>query len=274
MRVSLFLLCFAQAGDALSVDNLLASLKQDWRKVGFEPRLSAPWGQRMIQVQMALAYCSTFFGKISGEQWINGTAVYIASRLGDFSKFQVPFVFDNIATLKLLNYFALAAEGSLWTLIWFKETRYWVLLLGVLLHLGIDWSMVIPVFEYLFIAAYILFVEPDDLRKVMDAIKSRLSNIYGAPALLAYDGRCLDCVCVAGTMHRLDIFGRFKLTDINDLAETIKSNHTLAVKQQDTWLTGFAAFRALVTRAPLFWQLCLCSIYLAWLSFLPSSMIY
>ena len=70
-------------------------------------------------------------------------------------------------------------ELSLWTLIWFKEFRYWVLAAGVLLHLGIDWSMNIPLFEYIMIASYIVFIDASDIKRALEALKECASKSLG-----------------------------------------------------------------------------------------------
>src|SRR5262249_37499615 len=42
LRITCMILAFSNAGDALSVDNLIRNFKKDWRVVGFANQLSAP----------------------------------------------------------------------------------------------------------------------------------------------------------------------------------------------------------------------------------------
>jgi hypothetical protein len=157
--VSIFL-TFSHAGDALSVDQILK------RRAGAanDQALYSPWGQRMIQVQVAIVYLASFLCKISGKQWLDGTAVYYATRLDDMLRFPAPFIFDNIWCCKLLSWYTLVIEFGMWALVWFKRVRYFFLAGVLVLHLGIEMAINLPIFEWAFIAALVTFVEPDDLR--------------------------------------------------------------------------------------------------------------
>jgi hypothetical protein len=168
MRLMSFCLMFTHCGEMLSVDS--------WWKRKHHPEsvktAYAPWGQRMLQIQLALSYWGASVAKIGGNQWIDGTAVYYSSHLQDFTRLPVGHLFDSLAMCQFLSWSTLLIETALWLLIWFKEIRYWVLLAGLLLHLGIDYSMTLPIFEMEFIAAYILFVEPEDILRMGKWLRS------------------------------------------------------------------------------------------------------
>jgi hypothetical protein len=168
MRLLAFGLMFSRCGEMLSVDSW-------WKRKHHPEQLKAvypPWGQRMIQIQVALAYWGASVAKISGNQWIDGTAVYYSSRLEDFTRLPVGPLFGTLVACQFFSWSTLVIETSLWTLIWFKECRYWVLLAGVLLHIGIDYTMTLPIFEMLFVASYVTFVEPDDLVRLGRWVKT------------------------------------------------------------------------------------------------------
>jgi hypothetical protein len=177
-RVALFLLCFTRAGDGLSVDSYLKNRKNDWRKAVFDPVPVAPWAQRMLQVQMALAYISTGLLKINSPVWFYGNGCYLATRLSDFVKLPVPEIFEHRIPLYILNWFTILIEFAAGTLIWVKEIKYWIILLGVILHLGIDWALNIPVFEFAFMSMYILFVEPKDIKRLGRWFKLFIERIF------------------------------------------------------------------------------------------------
>jgi len=171
LRITGFLLMFAPCGAAISVDRMRRIRKGIQSP---EPTLHSPWAQRLIQIQLAIAYFSTFYWKTQGSMWIDGTALYYVSRLSEFQRFPVPFLFENLWLIKLATWFTLLAEFALGVLVWIKEFRYYVLAAGVLLHLGIEWSMNIPLFEWIFIAAYITFIEPAHLDKSWQWLRRRL----------------------------------------------------------------------------------------------------
>jgi len=84
LRVAGFFLIFAPAGAALSLDRLIRVRK------GLEgPEISprAPWAQRMIQFELALLYLVSFWWKMKGHTWLNGTALYYVTHLHSIKRF-------------------------------------------------------------------------------------------------------------------------------------------------------------------------------------------
>jgi hypothetical protein len=94
--------------------------------------------------------------------------------LDEFHRFPVPSLFLRPTMLKLGSWMALALEFSLGVLIWIKELRYILLSLGVLFHLWLEYSLNIPMFEWDVLAAYVLFIEPDDLTRAWKWVRGRL----------------------------------------------------------------------------------------------------
>jgi len=171
LRMTSLFLALSPCGEAWSVDNLIK------RKRGIPTQpIQNPWAWRMIQLQLAIAYCDTFWCKIIGEQWQSGTAVYFATRLDDMYRFDIPFLFDSIWFCKFLTWSTLVIEFSMWTFVWFREIRYWVLLAALGLHLGIDLAMNLPVFEWAFIACLVTFIYPEDLERWKDWLMAMLAR--------------------------------------------------------------------------------------------------
>jgi hypothetical protein len=117
-------------------------------------------GAARVQFELALLYFSSFCWKVQGAPWIQGTALYYVYHLDEFHRFPVPSLFLRPTMLKLGTWLALALEFSLGVLIWIKELRYFILALGVLFHLWLEYSLNIPMFEWDVLAAYVLFIEP------------------------------------------------------------------------------------------------------------------
>ncbi|HXQ38797.1 MAG TPA: HTTM domain-containing protein [Anaerolineales bacterium] len=170
LRLAGFFLIFAPAGAALSVDRLIR-IRRGKEGGSILPR--SPWAQRMIQFELALLYFSSFCWKVQGAPWIQGTALYYVYHLDEFHRFPVPSIFLRPAVLKLGTWMALALEFSLGVLIWIKEFRYFILALGVFFHLWLEYSLNIPMFEWDVLAAYVLFIEPDDLARAWSWIRGR-----------------------------------------------------------------------------------------------------
>jgi predicted DCC family thiol-disulfide oxidoreductase YuxK len=218
----------------------------------------------LIAIQVALVYLYTFAWKALGPMWLSGIAVYYTSRLVEFWRFPVPYVFEHLATIKLWTWGTLLVEFALGVLVWVKELRYWVLLSGVLLHLGIDYSMNIPLFAPIMISSYLTFVDPEDLERFFARIRRWFAPLIGreAEVPVLYDGKCSFCIRSVEVLSSLDIFRRLKLVD-NRAAENKKlfpgfdkeraDRELLVRKNGGGWLGGFDACRFLARYLPLLW---------------------
>ncbi|MBX9722200.1 MAG: hypothetical protein K2X81_12445, partial [Candidatus Obscuribacterales bacterium] len=75
-------------------------------------------------------------------------------------------------------WYTLVIEFAMWTFVWFRETRYYILIGTLFLHLGIDVAINLPVFEWAFIAGLAAFIYPDDLDQIktwlITTVRSRI----------------------------------------------------------------------------------------------------
>lgn len=173
LRVAGFFLMFAPAGAALSIDRLI---RIRTGREGPEIPPKPPWAQRMIQFEMAILYFSTFWWKSLGAEWVNGTALFYVYHLDEFRRFPLPAWVMLPAMVRLGTWVTLAVEFSLGTLVWFKELRYWVLSLGVVLHLVLEYSLNIPLFQWVILSSYVLFIDPADLARFGGWVSGRIAK--------------------------------------------------------------------------------------------------
>jgi hypothetical protein len=167
MRVAGFFLIFAPAGAAFSIDRLLRIRDG---KEGSQPPLHSPWAQRMIQIELALVYFSSFCWKLKGQPWTHGTALFYVYHLESLRRFPLPAWFFHPMVLRLGTWFALVFEFSMGTLIWVKQLRYPLLAVGVAFHLWLEYSLNIQLFQWDILSAYILFIDPADLTRMWNWI--------------------------------------------------------------------------------------------------------
>lgn len=158
MRCMLFLMMFAPSHVKYSFDAFL-SRRKDGPYQTDVPILTI----RLMQLQFSLVYLATTLFKLKGYDWVDGTAVYYTSRLVNFQRVVLPFVFDYPSLVKFATWSALFIEFAMGSLVWIKELRIWVLLSGVILHLFIEVSMSIGFFEWVMIAGYVLFLDQKEL---------------------------------------------------------------------------------------------------------------
>jgi len=157
LRNLAFLMMFAPSGRALSLDRVLR------RRRGREapgPALIVPWAQRLLQIQVCVMYLSTVLWKISGPMWIDGTAVYYSLGLEEFAHYPIPDFMHTLFFSRLATWGTLLVEGSLATLIWVPRLRPYVLCCGLALHLGLEYAMNIPIFQWAALSTYCLFLDP------------------------------------------------------------------------------------------------------------------
>jgi len=211
MSMTGFFLMFAPAGGALSVDRL----RRIWAgQEGPEVPVYSPWAQRMIQVQMSIGYLSTFGVKMIGKTWRNGTAIYYVLRLNNFRRFPVPFANRFIVT-KLMTWGTLVIEFSAGFLVWFRALRYTVLLAAFLLHMSIEYSMNLPIFEWIMVSTYVTFIYPEDLSKAWAWISERFGPRLGTMATVVYDGASTSSLRTVNTLRALDVFHRVRFIDLH-----------------------------------------------------------
>jgi hypothetical protein len=171
LRLAGFFLIFAPAGAALSLDRVIR-IRRGKESRTIQPR--SPWAQRMIQIQLSFMYLVAFMVKVKGAPWLQGTALFYVYHLDEFKRFPIPAWFFHPIVLKLGTWSALALEFSLGVLIWVKELRYYLLALGLLFHLWLEYSLNIPLFQWDILSAYVLFIDAGDISRVWSTIRTRL----------------------------------------------------------------------------------------------------
>lgn len=167
MRAITLLLICSPCGHSFSLDSLLGRYFENYRQKKTWP----VWALRLIQIQISVVYLWTVWHKLKGETWLDGTAVYYATRIEGLTNFPVPFLLDSPIFIRLATWGALLVEFSLGALVWVKPLRKPVIILGILFHLGIEYTMSIPFFELSMIVLLINFFTPEELKSFVVKIK-------------------------------------------------------------------------------------------------------
>jgi hypothetical protein len=168
MRVTTFLMIFTPCGHSLSIDSLRSGRKE----------MAPVWGQRLLQIQLSVVYLWTVWHKLKGETWYDGTAVYYATRIDSLKNFTLPFIMDSIVFLKFSTWATLIIEGALGSLIWFRECRKWLIGMGIFFHLGIEYLMSIPFFEWLMIVLLLNFVRSEEFQNCLTTMVILINNRF------------------------------------------------------------------------------------------------
>ena len=127
VRIEALFLAISPCGAALSIDQR--------RRTGsfWSAQTRANWPIRLFQVQLSLIYLAAARWKLSGETWLNGTAVSYALRVEDMQRVPLPhwFVTDPLA-MNVVTWGAIAIELAVGILVWFPRFRPWVRRAGFL----------------------------------------------------------------------------------------------------------------------------------------------
>lgn len=168
LRDFALILAFMPTGAALSVDR--------WRRHGRAALWTAPnvapWGLRLMQLQLCVVYFFAFWSK-SGELWRNGTAVSTVFRIDDITRFESPgWLISNVFLIGLFTWGTLAIELALATLLWARRLRPLLIGLGILLHLFIDAFVLVGFFGPLMMIGLLSFADADWLEHRIAARRS------------------------------------------------------------------------------------------------------
>ena len=175
IRLISFYLIFAPTSASLSLRTFLRDRSAFW---SFPTRPA--WPLRLLQLQFSAVYLFAVWDKVRGTTWNNGTAVSIALRITDLERFPTPgFITHSLLISNLLTYGTLVIELSLAILVWNRKLRPWVLLAGLSLHLGIEYSVRVGFFGASILSMYVLWVPPERVEGLLLALRRRLSR---APA--------------------------------------------------------------------------------------------
>lgn len=123
-------------------------------------RFESAWGLRLVQLQVSAVYLSTAWEKAQGNLWRDGTALYYVSRMDDlYGRFTLPdHWFETAWLLAAMTWGVVLLEGSLPVLLWCKPTRKWALLAAIGLHLSIELTMHVFLFQWVMIVSLLSFL--------------------------------------------------------------------------------------------------------------------
>lgn len=120
----------------------------------------------LLKFQIMIIYAGAAGGKFRGSMWKDGTAMYHISHMltGEFGGCFTPdFLFNYMAPMKLMTWGALFIECTTPFLIWFPKFRLLAFSLVVALHLGIEITMTMHIFEYLTVLGWCFFFVVQDV---------------------------------------------------------------------------------------------------------------
>jgi hypothetical protein len=155
-------LAVGPCGDFLSLDAWFAS--RQGRGVS-RSSVMANIALRLIQVHMCIVYLFAGLGKLQGETWWNGQAIWGAVANNEYQTLDLTWLAAHMGLVNLITYGALFWEVSYPFLIWPKLTRPIWLAMAVAVHAGIGLAMGMITFGLIMIFGNMAFLDSASVRR-------------------------------------------------------------------------------------------------------------
>ena len=124
---------------------------------------------RLIQVHMCVVYLFAGLGKLQGDSWWNGEAIWGALASYEYQTLDMTWLADHMWLVNVITLITLAWEVSYAFLVWPPLTRPIYLIMSVLVHLGIGLAMGMLTFGLIMIYGNLAFLKPKWIRWVVIA---------------------------------------------------------------------------------------------------------
>jgi predicted DCC family thiol-disulfide oxidoreductase YuxK len=256
----LLILCVAPIGRAISLDRVRA-VRAAKRKnlAAAPPPYASPWAGaciRLMQIQMAAVFFYSAVGKLRGDDWWDGDAIWVVFTTGDhYNRLVLDLLASHYWLVNVGTYGTILIEIAFPFLIWQRRTRPYFLVLALLLHLQFAVLMGLFYFSFAMAMGHTSFVRPEWLARLGAAWKRRIGDME-----MIYDGRCGFCVRSMAWFLAFDGLGQIRIRDFRTDPSPVVSDAQLEkalylVLPDGRALPGFEAYRYAVLRVPgLWWQ--------------------
>ena len=164
-------LAIGPAGDYLSVDRWIRQGRGVARGLA-SPSVMANVTLRLIQCHLCVVYLFAGLGKLQGDTWWNGQAIWGALANYEYQTIDLTWLSAHMGLVNLITYGALFWEVTYPFLIWPKLTRPIWLIMAVLVHAGIGLTMGMITFGLIMIIANVAFLSPPWMRRTLDRLGS------------------------------------------------------------------------------------------------------
>ncbi|MEZ6102956.1 MAG: HTTM domain-containing protein [Pirellulaceae bacterium] len=149
-----------------------------WRRGGGggtsgQPAVTATIAIRLIQLHMCIIYFFAGIGKLQGDFWWDGTALWYALANYEYQSWDMTWTAHTPWLIDLLTHITIAWEISYPALVWPRWTRPVVVALSVPLHLGIALCMGMITFGLIMLVGNMAFISPRLIRNCVDGTVGR-----------------------------------------------------------------------------------------------------
>ena len=160
-------LIIGPSGGAYSLDRWIASRRAGRKLAAAAPTISGNLAIRLIQLHMCVIYFFAGLGKLHGETWWRGDALWGAIANLEYQSLDMTWLAGWPLTIAVLTQVTVYWELFFCALVWPRMLRPVVLALAVPLHLGIAFCMGMITFGLVMLIGCLSFVPPWLVRRVL-----------------------------------------------------------------------------------------------------------
>lgn len=160
-------LAVGPSGAVYSVDRWLSGRRGE-ATVPASPSVASNIAIRLIQVHMCVIYLFGGIGKMRGEMWWDGSAVWFAVANYEYQSWSFTWLVEYPFWIALATHITVFWETFYPFLVWNRLTRPIALGLAVMVHGGIALALGMPTFGLAMIFGNMAFLEPETVRRGMD----------------------------------------------------------------------------------------------------------
>lgn len=130
------------------------------------------------KVQVAIVYLYAGLFKLHGTYWLNGEALYYVLSLREFSHpILQKGLLDQSFMLKMGAWIGLGYQLLFPVLVWFRQTKMPLLIVGVVFHLLVAFGFGLPDFGLFMIVSYTMFINNNSSGKLLGSVDDVLQRL-------------------------------------------------------------------------------------------------
>jgi hypothetical protein len=181
MMVTMYLM-IARSGDEISLDRYVSDRKPTVPQTALKEtqfQQSSPYNSiaaRLMQIHLCVIYLFGGLGKMRGETWWDGSAVWLSAVSYEYQSLDLTWIGNFPVLMALAAHVTLFWETFYVCLVWPQTTRYWVLAIAVGVHAGIAIYLGMITFGWMMIVANCVFIEPQIMSRWLSLMNINLSG--------------------------------------------------------------------------------------------------
>jgi hypothetical protein len=179
-QINAFIATYLMLGDSggvWSVDRWLASrrapLTTHHSPLTYSPSIGTNIAIRLLQLHMCVIYLFGGIGKMRGDTWWDGSALWFAFASLEYQSLDMTWTVKHRWLLALLTHITVFWETFYCFFVWPKLTRPICLLLAVGVHLGIAVCLGMKTFGLVMIIGNMAFLYPETVRDIVGWLMPR-----------------------------------------------------------------------------------------------------